>query len=45
MNETALFAAALTWNEVETNGAQRKEIKRRIVVLQHLVFFSDCCLL
>lgn len=28
----------LTWNDVKNNGAQSKEIKRRIVVLKHL----DC---
>jgi hypothetical protein len=26
----------LTRNEVETHGAQRKEVKRRVIVLQHL---------
>lgn len=26
----------LTRNEIETHGAQRKEVKRRVVVLQHL---------
>jgi hypothetical protein len=26
----------LTRDEIETHGAQRKEVKRRVVVLQHL---------